>query len=254
MTDSPQIVLVAKNKSPSGLCDSLSFGERVRVRGNCFRGIFVIRHCLSFNTFGLLAAVLLALTSCKPKDSQVSQDSAQALGLVLAEEALHAAGPKKEVVLILPNAVWGSSSPVEQAFRAALKKAGTSIVVGKVADAGDPMRSGPIGLKPADFFDVLEKFPAAGAIVSFAGVPLLSAADFVRLNPNHPPLLVLATANLGNLPAVPTDRTQLARQLDAKIIKLAIIDNSDAAPQPGARLDATHQLFAEHYRILRQPE
>jgi len=201
-----------------------------------------------------LAAILVFLTSCKPKETQTAQDAAQVLGIVLAEEALRAAGPKKEVALITADAVWGPSSPVEVAFIAALKKQGGSIVTTRRANVGDPMRSGPIGLKAADFLEVLDQFSKVGAVVSLAGAPLLNAGESNRVMQDHPPVLVVATAMLGMTPGVPGDRTQLGRLLDAKIIHLAIIDGTEPAGSTAGKADSAHQLFAEHYRILRRPD
>jgi hypothetical protein len=43
--------------------------------------------------------------------------------------------------------------------------------------------------------------------------------------------------------------------MDAKIIQLAIVDGSPAsAAQFPGKTDATHQLFAQNYRILRSPD
>ena len=126
-----------------------------------------------------------------------------------------------------------------------------SIVTAKAANLGDPMRSGEVGLQTADFLEVLQKSSDVGAIVSLAGAPLLKPADLARVPAEHPPVLVVGTTTLGNLPGVPGDRMELARLLDARIIQLVIIDGSQPA---GANADATHELFAQHYRILRRPD
>jgi len=67
-------------------------------------------------------------------------------------------------------------------------------------------------------------------------------------------VLVVATSTLGNVPGVPVDRMQLARALDSKAIRLAIIDGADSSPEKPAKVDAVHELFAQHYRILRRPD
>ena len=198
-----------------------------------------------------MAALVLAFISCSPKAPDIVQPG-RALGVVLAEETARAAAPKKQIAIISPDANWGDMSPVEQEFKAALKKQGLTIATAKAVDPGDPMRSGPIGLKAADFLNVLDQFPDVGAVVSFAGAPLLKPGD--SLKPEHPPVLVVATAMMGTTPGIPGDRLQLARLLESKVIRLAVVDASEPAAPTAGKPDATHDLFAQHYKILRQPE
>jgi hypothetical protein len=134
-----------------------------------------------------------------------------------------------------------------------MKKHGFSVLTAKSANLGDPMRSRP-GLKAADFFEALEKSADAGAVVSFAGAPLLRDGDAARLGPGkHPPVLVLATMTLGTVPGVASDRLLLANLLEARIIQLAIVDGADPDAPKGGKGDATQELFARNYRILRPP-
>jgi hypothetical protein len=199
----------------------------------------------------LVLGVVVALAGCSPKLPEIAEPS-RALGTVLAEETIRAAGPRKQVAIISPDKNWGLVSPVEEEFKAVLKKQGFTILTSKAVDPGDPMRSGPVGLKAADFLEVLAQFPDAGAVVSFAGAPLLKPGQ--GPTPEHPPVLVVATAMMGTTPGIPGDRLQLARLLEAKVIQLAVVDVSEPPPPSAGKSDALHKLFAEHYRILRQPE
>jgi len=199
-----------------------------------------------------LAPGLMLFASCTPKETKALLQPADALGTVLAEEAVRAGAGKKQVVIISPDANWGAVSTAEEAFRNALKKQGFA-VTSKAANLGDPMRRGPIGLKAADFLDALEKSAGAGVVVSFAGPPMLSPGDAARVPPEHVPVLVVATASLGNVPGVWGDRAQLAGLLDNKIIQLAIIDSSE----PGATTnngDPAHEIFSQHYLVLERPK
>lgn len=198
--------------------------------------------------------MLLAFAGCTSKETRALLQPPQALGLVLADEAARAAGAKKQVAVISPDANWGPSSTAEEAFRAAMKKQGFSVVTAKSANLGDPMRSRP-GLKAADFFEALEKSADAGAVVSFAGAPLLQQGDAARLSTGqHPPVLVVATMTLGTVPGVATDRLLLANLLEAGVIQLAIVDGADPAAPKTAKDDANHELFAQNYHILRRPD
>lgn len=116
------------------------------------------------------------------------------------------------------------------------------------------MKSGHLGLQAADFFDALEKSAGAGAVISMVGAPSLNEGDVARLNPDHPPVLVVATASLGDKMGVHGDPVQLAQLLEAKVIQLAIIDGADPAAQASAELDPTRRHFDQNYRILRRPD
>jgi hypothetical protein len=204
-----------------------------------------------------VAAAFLAglafLTSCAPKETKVLVQSSEALGAVLAEETVRAAGAQKRVAIISP-AHWGGTSIAEEAFTAALQKQGLSTFTVKSADLGDPMR-GQVGLKSVDFVEALQQAADAGAVVSFAGAPLLQPGEGARLSPGHPPVLVVATATLGKVRGVWANPEQLGRLLDAKVIQLAIVDGSpESAAQSPGKTDATHQVFAQHYLILRRPD
>jgi hypothetical protein len=200
-----------------------------------------------------LATSAVLFLSCAPTETKVLLGPSQALGTVLAEEAVRLAGPGKQIALICPDANWGAASTVEEAFRSALKKQGIASVIATAANLGDPMRRGQVGLKGGDFLAALDKSAGAGAIVSLAGAPLLNGTDAVRVPSEHPPVLVVATASLGNVPGIWGDPVQLGRLLDAKTIDLAIIDGADPIAQSSGKSDAAHTLFSQNYRILRRP-
>jgi len=193
----------------------------------------------------------LALSSCTPKETKVLLQPSEALGTILARETASLAGTNKRVAVISPDARWGEPSTAEEAFRSALKKQGFDVITAKSANLGDPMRRGELGLKPEDFLEALEKSADAGAMVSFAGMPLIKAADAGQLNPKHPPVVVVATASLGNVPGMWSDPVRLADLIEATVVELAIIDGQEPAPQTGMA-DATRQLFDQHYHILRR--
>jgi hypothetical protein len=204
---------------------------------------------------GRCTALLLCvgLTACEPGTTNTLLQPSQALGTVLAEEAARLAGANKTVALITPDAQWGSASLVEKAFKTALQARGCSITLAKSAPLGDPMSRKRVGLQPSDFFEAVQNAGGAGAVVSIAGAPLLTPEGAALLKPDHPPILVVATATLGDEPGIPGNRMRLESLLEAKIIQLAIVDGGEAdAPSPGPN-DSLHELFAEHYRILRPP-
>jgi hypothetical protein len=203
--------------------------------------------------FLLAAAGVVLLLSCTPKETKVLLGPSEALGTVLADEAARIAGARKQVAIISPDANWGAVSAVEEAFKSAMKKQGYTTVTAKAANLGDPMRRSQLGLKAGDFLEALDKSADAGAIVSFAGAPMLGPGDATPVKPGHPPVLVVATASLGNVPGIWGDPVQLARLLDAKTVDLVVVDGADPAAQPAGKSDAAHALFAQNYSILRRP-
>jgi hypothetical protein len=201
--------------------------------------------------FVSLLSLALLISGCTSKEENAILQPTESLAPILAEETVKAAGPNRKVAVISPDSRWGPVSPVEQTFRATLKKQGFTVIDAKSAFLGDPMRSGEVGLKASDFLDVLEKFPDAGAMVSFAGAPLLKESDFAKASAQHPTVLVIATAMLGTAPGVPGDRNQFPRLLDSKAVQLIIIDGSDPAASFSTKRDPTHDLFSKNFRILR---
>jgi hypothetical protein len=191
------------------------------------------------------------LGGCSSKESAAILQPSGSLAPILVEETASAAGSNRKVAIISPDAKWSPISPVEQSFRETLKKQGFALIDAKSADLGDPMHSGEVGLKSSDFLEVLEKFPDVGAIVSFAGAPLLKPADFAKASIRHPPVLVLATAMLGTIRGVPGDRNQFPRLLDSKAVQLIFIDGADPIASTPPKSDPTHQLFSQNFRILR---
>jgi hypothetical protein len=191
------------------------------------------------------------ITSCTPSQTKALLQPSQVLGMVLAEEVARLAGANKRVAIITPDSSWGPTSTVEEIFRASLNKRGVLITIAKSVNVGNPMRRGQIGLKGDDFFEILEKSADAGAIVSFAGSPLINPADETRITSKHPPVVVVATASLGNVSGVWSDPVQLAGLVDADVIHFAVIDNPEPLPQAG-KTDAAHDQFNQHFRILRR--
>ena len=211
-----------------------------------------VPHYLSPKTVCCLGVWALALAGCSPDKTETLLQPPKALGVVLAEEAVRAAGAKRQVVVISPDASWGPVSTVETAFTTEMKRKGFSVVTAKSANLGNPMVSMQgVGLKGTDFLEALEQAAGAGAVVSFCGVPLLLPGDAGRVSAGHPPVLVVATLSLGTGPGVASNRPLLTDLLAAKVIQLAIIDGSDPDAPKADKSDATHELFAQNYRMLR---
>jgi len=201
----------------------------------------------------MLAVTAFWLSGCQRKEVQALLEPSQAAASVLADETIALVRGNKHVMLITHDTSWGQASTAEEALRAAMKKHGVTLSTVN-ASLGNPMLSGEIGLKAADFFEALDKSAQSGALVSLVGAPLLTDSDIARVKPGHAPVLVMATASLGDKMGVRTDPVQLGRLLDAKVIQLAIIDGAEPSAAVAGKPDSKRELFARHYRILRRPD
>jgi hypothetical protein len=192
----------------------------------------------------------LLLAGCKPNETKTLLEPSESIAPALAEETIQAAGVNKKIAIITHDESWGPASTVEKEFTATVEKEGYSVSIAKAAFLGDPMHGG-LGLQAEDFFDAVQNAAGSGAIVSFAGAPLISPDDASKLPSDHPPILVIATRNLGEQLGIPGTPDQLASLLKAKIIQLAIV-NGESDSDSSGKTDETHQLFAKNYTILRQ--
>ena len=105
-------------------------------------------------------------------------------------------------------------------------------------------------MKAADFLDALAKHPDAGAIVSFAGPPLVTPGAGSGLPAAHPPILVVGTVSLGSVPGVAPDQNFIADLIAAKTIQLAIVDGAGNSVAGTDKPDATHDLFNQNYHMF----
>ncbi len=197
-----------------------------------------------------LFLTLLAVFGCGPDQTKALLQAPQALGVILAEETARAAGTNHTVGVITPDSSWGPVSAAETSFREAMGKMGYSVTTAKAANLGNPISFGA-GLDGAEFLEALEEARGAGAVVCFGGAPLLSPSEADRVSAGHPPVLVVATMALGSVPGIASDRLVLTNLLASKIIQAAFIDGADASASMPANSDATHDLFARSYRIVR---
>jgi len=197
------------------------------------------------------AMVFLLLAGCRPNETKTLLEPGESIAPVLAEEVIKAAGANKKIAVITHDDSWGPASTVEKEFKAAVEKDGYSVSIAKAAFLGDPMHQKGVGLQADDFFEGVQNAAGSGAIVSFDGAPLVSPDDAGKLPNDHPPILVVATRNLGEQLGVPGTPDQITGLLKAKIIQIAIV-NGGSDPDSSGKTDETHQLFAKNYTILRQ--
>lgn len=195
----------------------------------------------------MITALFLAASGCKPKEINQLAQAGSALSTIFAAETAKTAGGKKQIVMIVSNTAQGPWANVASEYRGAFEKQGLSVVETKAVDLGDAMHYADYGLKAADLLDAITKHSEAGAIVSLVGAPLLRANDLGSIPANHPPILVIATAQIGLAPGVPGNLATLMQMLDAKVVQWAIVDGAGTG---GGKTD-TEKNFNQHYQILR---
>ena len=204
---------------------------------------------------GVAVALAIAANACMNKKTESLLRPCQALGRVLAEEAMRAAGANKTIAVISPDSRWGPASTLEAALRSTLRARGYSVMVAKLAYLGDPMKMSGVGLQRGDFYEAVQKAANAGALVSIVGAPLLTPAEATPLPAGHPPILVAAVASLGEEPGSPGNRAILEDLLRAKIIQIAIVDGgSQDGLSTASQTNSVRALFDQNYRILREPD
>ncbi|MEP6662650.1 MAG: hypothetical protein ABJC04_03200 [Verrucomicrobiota bacterium] len=201
---------------------------------------------ISIRTIGF-CVLLLALAACKPKGLNELSESAAALKTVFAVETAHVAGGNKQIVLLVPNAAQGPAATLREEFKTAFAKQGLTVVEIVPVDLGDPMQYRQFGLKAADFLAVAQKHPSVGAIVSLVGAPLWRATDLENLPTPHPPVLVVATRQIGLAPGVPGSSAALEQMLAAKIIQVAVVDGAGSSGKD----DKPSKTFDRYYHFLR---
>lgn len=194
-----------------------------------------------------LCGFMLLFCACKPDAINQLEDSGSALKTVFVDEIAKASSANKQIVMITVKATEGANADLSQEIKGALEKKGLSVVETRSVDLGDPMNYNQFGLKAVDFLEVLQKHAGVGAIVSLVGAPILSANDFGKIPPTHPPVLVLATRQIGLAFGVPANPAVIDSMLKSKVIQLAVVDG----PGSSGSTDTIHKTFDQHFSILR---
>ncbi len=199
--------------------------------------------------FGRLSffGLLLILAACKPSGVDGVLDVTAALRKVLAVETAQAATASKQVILLAPKIAQGPAASLGDEFKAALKAEGLSVEV-QLVDLGDPMSYGNYGWKAADFFEAVQKHAGVGAIVSLIGLPKLGASDLARVPANHPPILAVATRQIGLAPGVSPPPGALEQMLKTKVVQIAIVEGTGTTV---GKSDKAYKIFDQHFQILR---
>lgn len=180
------------------------------------------------------------------KAEQAATDASEALGQRAAEEVAQLVGNKGEIAVMSLEIGEGQAPTfVSQMdmFARTLKRHGVRIGAVKLKPGGLTSLVLGAGLPAADYMELVQQAPNAGAIVSFVGPPSLSPEELRKFQADHPPLVVVDTFGVLRGPTLPA-------MLEAKAVALALVPlNSVEAEKEKQQAN----LFDRYYRILRPP-
>lgn len=186
----------------------------------------------------LVAAWLWLYLFFNPRPPGIDQRPHQALGEVLAAEAIKVMDPGAQLIVIArdPKVFPVRANAVQlESFTRTIEKSRRSIASLQMFKV-DPLR--PVGVPPADFFDLLLHARENDVIVSFLGPPVLNDGQLAKIGAKHPPILAVCSG------AMPT-RVDLKKLFDRKLLIAAVISRDEAPAHlpPGSRQNAFEQMF-----------
>ena len=194
--------------------------------------------------FGLLALTALLLTTgngCGSKDNGKSKvlDSNRytALGEVMAAKTAELCGGQGDIVLLVNDQDTADTAfgMTVAAFRRALNPA-IHITATEALKLLPPM-PGLEPFSPSAFLEVLRKHSHAGALVSFVGVPQLTAEQLAQLPSPRPKVVEAVAFN-------PPTRAMFAQQVVWLAAVAKPVNGADAKPQSTQEwFDACYQLI-----------
>ena len=174
----------------------------------------------------------------------INRRSHQALGQVLAEEAVKLLGSGGKVTVITRDTITYKNPAMDaqlRGFHETLKKARVTVA------ATVALRLNPISLVSApagDVFNAMKKQTEADVLVSFMGPAVLDEAQIAKLGDKRPKVVALCT---GTMP----QRINLKQLFDQKLLHAAVLSRDH--PTPGSPLSDTPQAWFDHLYQLATP-
>ena len=173
-------------------------------------------------TLGAWASIYLSVWGLPPR---LDARPHEALGGVVAEEALKLRAPGGKIVLICRDTTrFKSPAGVAEirSFQSALKAAGAGIATTNLIRL-DPLRLSSV--PPGDFFQLLQRLTDSDVVVSFLGPPVLTPDQLAKLGEKKPKVLAVCT---GSTPG----RANLKRLFDDKVLHAAVVSRRSVGAGP----------------------
>ncbi len=160
------------------------------------------------------------------------------VGQVLAEEAIAAAGPNGEIVLIARDTEPYPQPAMETAVREiekALDRAGLALT--KKLIALDPLR--PVEVPPGDFYEAIRRAKPGQVIVSLLGPPVLEPEQKGKLPSVRPKIIALCTGSMA-------EHAGLSDLFQQGLLQAAVVNRQN----PGGAVSGKGG-FDELYEVVR---
>lgn len=214
-----------------------SIGAKTRMRNP-------VRQTLMCGVAAVLfasAGVLLA-TRLWPWPPPPNAALHEALGAVLAHQALGLLGPGGRLILVARDTteIEAPAARIQvRAFEATCQRAGRPVALRRLIRV-DPLR--PVAVPPGDFFELLRKTSTNDVVVSFMGPPALTGAQAARLPRAHARVVALCTGPIPN-------QVDLRRLFAQDLLHVAVLDRREAMVT--ALRPTSHQgWFNLFYRLV----
>jgi len=194
------------------------------------------------STVILLAASAVVYFTLSPLPPRLDRRPHQALGRVLAEEALRLREANSRIVVITRDTQefkMPASTAALDSLRGTLKKAGVAISTVHSLKV-DPLRV--VGVPPGDFFELLRKSSDNDVIISLLGPPALGAEQLAKLGNKRPHVIAVCS---GSMP----QQIDLAKLFEQKLLQVAVVSRLDAGRSTSGAGSAQTE-FERLYKLI----
>ena len=190
-------------------------------------------------TLGAWASIYLSVCGFPPR---LDARPHEALGNVVAEEALKLRAPGGRIMLVCRDtARFKNPASVAQlrGFHAVLKAAGAAVASTNSIKI-DPLRL--MAVPGLDYLQILKAVSDTDVIVSFLGPPVLNPDQTARLTEKRPKIVAVCS---GAMPS----QVNLKRIFDEKLLHVAVISRPDASTNAPPS-DAPRSWFDHLYTLV----
>jgi hypothetical protein len=197
------------------------------------------RAIASLALLGALGSLFLSFYPIPPRPNRLLHE---ALGQVLAEEALRLQGKGgRLVVIVRETSEFDSPATALQSkgFHRAVLKAGQKVAQTKRIKI-DPLRV--VVVPPGDFFDLIRKSSEKDVIVSFMGPPALNETQVAQLAGKRARIVALCTGDTPN-------QVDLRRLFASDLLHAAIVSRRNV-PAGGPEPTDARARFDRFYRVI----